>query len=44
MTLKEKFELLLNLFFALDDEEENEITDEEIANLLQKFSLPLVLW
>ena len=36
MTLKEKFELLLNLFFALDDEEENEITDEEIANLLQK--------
>ena len=36
MTLKEKFELLLNLFFALDDEEESEITDEEIANLLQK--------
>ena len=36
MTLKEKLELLLNLFFALDDEEENEITDEEIANLLQK--------
>ncbi len=36
MTLKEKFELLLNLFFALDDEEESEITDEEIAKLLQK--------
>lgn len=36
MTLKEKFELLLNLFFALDDEEEGEITDEEIAQLLQK--------
>lgn len=36
MTLKEKFDLLLNLFFALDDEEENEITDEEIRNLLQK--------
>ena len=36
MTLKEKFDLLLNLFFALDDEEENEITDEEISNLLQK--------
>lgn len=35
MTLKEKFSLLLNLFFALD-EEENEITDEEIAKLLQK--------
>ena len=26
MNLKEKFDLLLNLFFALDDEEENEIT------------------
>lgn len=36
MTLKEKFDLLLNLFFALDDEEESEITDEEIAKLLQK--------
>ena len=36
MNLKEKFDLLLNLFFALDDEEENEITDEEINNLLQK--------
>ena len=36
MTLKEKVELLLNLFFALDDEEEQEITDEEISNLLQK--------
>ncbi|MBR4944507.1 MAG: TraB/GumN family protein, partial [Peptococcaceae bacterium] len=28
MNLKEKFDLLLNLFFALDDEEENEISDE----------------
>lgn len=36
MNLKEKFDLLLNLFFALDDEEENEISDEEINNLLQK--------
>lgn len=36
MTLKEKFDLLLNLFFALDDKEESEITDEEIRNLLQK--------
>lgn len=36
MTLKEKFDLLLNLFFALDDEEESEISDEEISNLLQK--------
>lgn len=36
MTLKEKLDLLLNLFFALDDEEEQEITDEEISNLLQK--------
>lgn len=36
MTLKEKFNLILNLFFALDEEEETEITDEEIAKLLQK--------
>ena len=36
MTLKEKFDLLLNLFFALDDEEENEINDEEIGKLLQQ--------
>ncbi len=36
MNLKEKFDLLLNLFFALDDEEEHEITDEEINDLLQK--------
>lgn len=36
MSLKEKFDLLMNLFFALDDEEENEISDEEINNLLQK--------
>ena len=36
MNLKEKFDLILNLLFALDDEDENEITDEEINNLLQK--------
>ena len=36
MSLKEKFDLLLNLFFALDEEDETEISDEEIAKLLQK--------
>lgn len=36
MTLKEKFDLLLNLFFALDDEEQGEITDEEISKMLEK--------
>ena len=36
MSLKEKFDLLLNLFFALDEEDEVEISDEEIAKLLQK--------
>ena len=36
MSLKEKFDLLLNVFFALDEEDETEISDEEIAKLLQK--------
>ncbi len=36
MNLKEKFDLLLNLFFALDDDEQSEITDEEISKMLEK--------
>lgn len=35
MNLKEKFDLLLNLFFALDDDE-TEITDEELNKMLEK--------
>ena len=36
MNLREKFDLLLNLFFALDDDEQSEITDEEISKMLEK--------
>ncbi len=36
MSLKEKFDLLLNLFFALDDDEQSEITDEEINKMLEQ--------
>ncbi len=36
MNLKEKFDLLLNLFFALDDDEQSEITDEEINKMLEQ--------
>lgn len=35
MTLKEKFDLLVTLVFSLDDEEES-VSEEEIANLLEK--------
>lgn len=36
MRWKEKFDLLLNLFFALDDDEQGEITDEDISKMLEK--------